>query len=61
MKIAMIGAGSAVFAQSLTTDILSWPELQDATLAMMDIDAGRLELIGALADRSRPEAAGGVA
>jgi alpha-galactosidase len=33
------------------TDILSWPELQHATFAMVDIDAGRLELIGALADR----------
>ncbi len=51
MKIAMIGAGSAIFAQGLITDILSWPALQDATIALMDIDADRLELIGALADR----------
>ncbi len=26
-KIALIGAGSVVFARRLTTDILSWPEL----------------------------------
>src|SRR3954467_13945132 len=51
LKVAMIGAGSVVFAQRLTTDILSWPELQDATISLMDLDAGRLELIGALANR----------
>ncbi|MGH7861977.1 MAG: alpha-glucosidase/alpha-galactosidase, partial [Candidatus Dormibacteraceae bacterium] len=48
-KIAIIGAGSVVFAQRLTTDILSWPELQDSTIALMDINPERLELIGALA------------
>ena len=51
MKVAMIGAGSVVFAQRLTTDILSWPELQDATISLMDLDANRLEQIGALANR----------
>src|SRR5438067_551609 len=50
-KIAMIGAGSVVFAQRLVTDILSWPELQASTISLMDLDAGRLELIGALANR----------
>jgi alpha-galactosidase len=47
----MIGAGSVVFAQRLATDILSWPELQSATIALMDLDASRLESIGALANR----------
>jgi alpha-galactosidase len=51
LKVAMIGAGSVVFAQRLATDILSWPELQGATIALMDLDAGRLESIGALANR----------
>ena len=41
-KIAMIGAGSVVFASRLATDILSWPALQSSTIALMDIDAGRL-------------------
>lgn len=50
-KIAMIGAGSVVFAKRLTTDILSWPELQDSTITLMDVDAGRLDLIKSLADR----------
>jgi alpha-galactosidase len=49
-KIAMIGAGSVVFAQRLVTDLLSWPELEDSTIALMDVDATRLELIGGLAD-----------
>lgn len=51
MKIAMIGAGSVVFAQRLITDILSWPALQGATIALMDLDADRLATIGALAGR----------
>jgi alpha-galactosidase len=50
-KIAIIGAGSVVFAQRLTTDILSWPELQDSTIALMDINPERLDLISALAHR----------
>ncbi|NCA14629.1 MAG: alpha-glucosidase/alpha-galactosidase, partial [Proteobacteria bacterium] len=50
-KIAMIGAGSVVFARRLLVDLLSWPALQGAEIALMDVDAHRLELIGALADR----------
>ena len=43
VKVAMIGAGSVVFASRLATDILSWPALQDSTIALMDIDQGRLD------------------
>jgi alpha-galactosidase len=50
-KIAMIGAGSVVFARRLLVDLLSWPAVQGAEVALMDIDARRLELIGALAGR----------
>ena len=32
-KIALIGAGSVVFARRLTIDILSWPELAAGTIA----------------------------
>lgn len=46
-KITMIGAGSVVFARRLMIDILSWPELQDAEISLMDIDEERLELVGA--------------
>ncbi len=41
-KIAMIGAGSTVFAKNLMGDIWSYPELRDAHIALMDIDGERL-------------------
>lgn len=41
-KIAFIGAGSTVFAKNLMGDILSYPELADSTISLMDIDADRL-------------------
>jgi alpha-galactosidase len=37
-KITLVGAGSHTFARRLLTDIMTWPSLQDATLALMDID-----------------------
>jgi len=42
-KITFIGAGSTVFAMTLMGDILSYPELDCCTLALHDIDAGRLQ------------------
>lgn len=42
-KIAFIGAGSMVFATKLVGDILSFRELNDSTIALMDIDDHRLE------------------
>jgi alpha-galactosidase len=42
-KIAFIGAGSTVFAKNLLGDILSFPELADATISLMDIDPVRLQ------------------
>lgn len=50
-KIAMIGAGSVVFAKRLIGDILSFPELRDSTIVLMDIDKDQLDLITALAKR----------
>ncbi len=47
-RIAMIGAGSVVFARRLMLDILSWPELQESQLWLMDINTERLALIEAL-------------
>ncbi len=41
-KIAFIGAGSTVFAENLLGDILSFPELANATISLMDIDPERL-------------------
>src|SRR5438132_1140916 len=42
-KIAMIGAGSTVFAKNLLGDILSFPELAESHIALMDIDSERLQ------------------
>lgn len=43
VKIAMIGAGGYVFPLRLVGDLLSFPALRDATLALMDVDLGRAE------------------
>jgi alpha-galactosidase len=44
MKVALIGAGSTVFAQTLLGDVLSFPELADrTTVTLMDIDEERLD------------------
>jgi len=42
-KICFLGAGSTVFAKDLLTDILTFPELAESTIALHDIDANRLE------------------
>ena len=42
-KITFIGAGSTVFAKNLLGDILSFPELANAEIALFDIDAERLK------------------
>ena len=42
-KIAFIGAGSLGFTRGLVRDVLTFPLLKDATLALMDIDPERLE------------------
>ncbi len=42
-KIAFIGAGSTVFMKNIVGDVLSRPALAGATVALMDIDAKRLE------------------
>lgn len=41
-KISFLGAGSTVFAKNLMGDILSFPELADATISLHDIDEERL-------------------
>ena len=50
-KIAFIGAGSTVFAKNLLGDILSFPELADATISLMDIDETRLRTTQMVAER----------
>lgn len=43
LKIAFIGAGSLGFTRDLVRDLLTFPRLQESTLALMDIDPERLE------------------
>ncbi|NLJ95556.1 MAG: alpha-glucosidase/alpha-galactosidase [Clostridiales bacterium] len=43
IKITFLGAGSTVFARSLLGDCMCTPCLQDAEIALYDIDAKRLE------------------
>ena len=59
-KIALIGAGSTVFTRSLCSDILLTPALQESTIALMDIDADRLQqaqsLVEAIIERRKLKA-----
>jgi len=50
-KIALIGAGSTVFAKNLLGDILSFPELAGAEIALHDIDEERLRTSAVVAER----------
>ena len=50
-KIALIGSGSVVFAQNLITDILTFPELQNARFALHDIHPNRLDVSAKVARR----------
>jgi alpha-galactosidase len=40
----MIGAGSVVFTLNLLGDTLSFPELAESEIALMDIDPERLRI-----------------
>ena len=46
-KIVLIGAGSHIFSKNLITDVLSYPELRDSTITLMDISKEPLDLITA--------------
>ena len=48
-KIAIIGAGGVVFPLRLVGDLLSFPDLRDSTLSLMDINLAAAERTGAAA------------
>jgi alpha-galactosidase len=50
IKVAIIGAGSAVFAHRMITDILAIDGLDGGTFALVDIDPQRLELAHQIAE-----------
>src|SRR5205807_2797291 len=43
VKVTLVGAGSTVFAKTLIGDLLSFPELRELTIALMDVDRERLQ------------------
>jgi len=51
VKIVIIGAGSHVFSRHLISDFLTYPELRDSTISLMDIDPEHLDLITAFAQK----------
>jgi len=50
-RIAVIGAGSAVFARAMIRDSLTFPALRDSTFALMDIDPEPLGYMETIARR----------
>ncbi|NUQ00274.1 MAG: alpha-glucosidase/alpha-galactosidase [Armatimonadetes bacterium] len=50
-KITFIGAGSVVFCKNLLGDILSFPELAESEIVLMDIDPDRLAISEKLAHK----------
>jgi alpha-galactosidase len=50
-KVTFIGAGSAVFARQLITDILAVDGLDAGTVALVDVDPVRLDLARRIAER----------
>ena len=57
-KITIIGAGSLVFSCQLIWDVLSFPEISESTISLMDIDEERLSLIAQLAQKMVKERGG---
>jgi alpha-galactosidase len=54
-RIVFIGAGSVEFTRNLLGDILTFPELADATIALHDIDRERLATAEAMAQWTNKE------
>ena len=50
-KVTFIGAGSAVFARQLITDILAVDGLDEGVFALVDIDSRRLSGARRIAER----------
>lgn len=50
-RIAIIGAGSTVFARQIMIDVMMTPGLEQGTFALVDIDPRRLELAHQVAEK----------
>lgn len=51
VKVTLIGAGSAVFARRIVTDVLAIDGLDGGTFALVDIDPERLELAHSISEK----------
>jgi alpha-galactosidase len=49
--VAFIGAGSFIFARKIIIDLLTFPELHNMELRLMDIDSEKLEISRTLAEQ----------
>ena len=50
-KIVLVGAGSHAFSKHLITDIISYPELRDSTITLMDVSQEALDIVTVLAKK----------
>ena len=50
-KVVFIGGGNYIFGRDFISDILSYPNFEDITLTLMDVDKGRLDISTAYARR----------
>src|SRR5579875_2363882 len=50
-KVTFVGAGSAVFAREIITDLLLIDGLDEGSLALVDLDPERLELAQQIVER----------
>ena len=50
-KIVLIGAGSHAFSKHLITDIISYTELRDSTITLMDVSQQALDIVTVLAKK----------
>jgi alpha-galactosidase len=51
LRIAIIGAGSTVFARQLMTDVLVTPGLEEGVFVLVDIDPRRLDLAARIGEK----------
>ena len=51
VKVAILGAGSTVFARQLMTDLLCAPGLDKGSFALVDVDGERLDLAHRLGEK----------
>ena len=59
-KIVIIGAGSAQFSATVVRDLCVTPGLAGSHVCLMDVDAGRLELVKRLAEKINRELSAGL-